>query len=378
MGNIQHDATLVSLKKKQADSISEMSEQMDQLNKMKAKVSKDCGQIANEIGDVRAATDEVARSKASAEKSQRALSATLNELTKKIEEVNLNLGDFEAGKRRITAENADLLRQLQELNANASLMTKTKSALVSALDEQKAIADNEAKERVSLLGKFRNMEHMADGLKENYDEEVGAKENLARQLNKALGDSDMWKQKYEIDGIAKAEELEMAKLKMQARLSESAAMIEQLQLKLAQMEKAKAAADAADMAQQLDQAQIMNSAMEKKAKQFDRIVGEWKGKVDGLGMDLDTAQKETRNISSELFRVKNAYDEAVIQLEEVRRENKLLSNEIKDIMDQISEGGRSIHEIDKIRKRLEAEKMELEAALSEAEGALEQEENKVL
>merc|ERR1712198_725022 len=60
------------------------------------------------------------------------------------------------------------------------------------------------------------------------------------------------------------------------------------------------------------------------------------------------------------------------------RENKCLSNEIKDILDQISEGGRSIHEIDKIRKRLEAEKMELEAALSEAEGALEQEENKVL
>merc|ERR1739846_199366 len=55
-----------------------------------------------------------------------------------------------------------------------------------------------------------------------------------------------------------------------------------------------------------------------------------------------------------------------------------LSNEIKDIMDQISEGGRSIHEIDKIRKRLEAEKMELQAALEEAEGALEQEENKVL
>merc|ERR1711956_111968 len=92
----------------------------------------------------------------------------------------------------------------------------------------------------------------------------------------------------------------------------------------------------------------------------------------------DTAQKECRNASSELFRVKNAYDESVLQLEEVRRENKMLSNEIKDIMDQISEGGRSIHEIDKIRKRLEAEKLELEAALSEAEGALEQEENKVL
>merc|ERR1711970_1290533 len=99
---------------------------------------------------------------------------------------------------------------------------------------------------------------------------------------------------------------------------------------------------------------------------------------DGLSMDLDISQKETRNVSSELFRVKNAYDEAVLQLDEVRKENKRLSTEIKDLMDQISEGGRSIHEIDKIRKRLEAEKMELEAALSEAEGALEQEENKVL
>merc|ERR1739848_395715 len=47
-------------------------------------------------------------------------------------------------------------------------------------------------------------------------------------------------------------------------------------------------------------------------------------------------------------------------------------------MDQISGGGRSIHEIDKIRKRLEAEKLELQAALEEAKATLEQEENKVL
>ena len=48
------------------------------------------------------------------------------------------------------------------------------------------------------------------------------------------------------------------------------------------------------VAAQLDQAHILNSSMEKKAKQFDKIVQEWKMKVDGLGMDLDVAQKETR------------------------------------------------------------------------------------
>merc|ERR1712088_1207983 len=75
--------------------------------------------------------------------------------------------------------------------------------------------------------------------------------------------------------------------------------------------------------------------MEKKAKQFDRIVGEWKQKVDGTIMDLDNAQKETRNASSDLFKVKNAYDEAVLQLDEVRRENKNLSEEIKVLRAQL-------------------------------------------
>merc|ERR1712121_327942 len=169
-------------------------------------------------------------------------------------------------------------------------------------------------------------------------------------------------------------------MKLQARLAEGQGTIEQLNAKLSQLDKAKVKlqAEIDEMAAQADQAHILNSSMEKKAKQFDRIVGEWKQKVDSLSMDLDVAQKETRNTSSELFRVKSAYEESVLQLDDVRKENKVLSTEIKDILDQISEGGRSIHEIDKIRKRLEAEKLELEAALSEAEGALEQEENKVL
>ena len=304
----------------------------------------------------------------------------MNDLNKKVEEANLTLGDMDASKKRLTAENADLLRQLQELESDANLLLKTKSALVAALDEQKRLADDEAKERISILGKYRNLEHESDGLRENYQEEACGRENLERQLAKALEDVDMWRQKYEIDGLGKAEELEMSRLKLQARLSESQSTIEQLNAKLVQIEKArvKLQSDTNTMVVNLDQAQILNTSMEKKAKQFDRVVGEWKLKVDGLSMDLDNAQKETRNISSELFRVKNAYDESVIQLEEVRRENKTLSTEIKDIMDQITEGGRSIHEIDKVRKRLESEKLELEAALSEAEGALEQEENKVL
>merc|ERR1711971_435579 len=352
---IQQDATCVSMKKKQQDAVAEMSEQCEQLGKMKAKIDKDKNQIIAEIADVRAATDEVSRSKASAEKTMRNLNNTLNELNKKVEECNLNLGDMEQFKRRLTAENADLLRQLQELENNANLLMKTKAGLVGQLDEQKSIADNETRERTSLLGKYRNMEHEVDGLKSTFNDEVSSRENIERQVSKALSDADLFRQKYEIDGMAKAEELEMSRLKLQARLGESQSTIEQLNAKLMQIErsKGKLQSDLNDMNNQLDQAQIMNSAMEKKAKQFDRIVVEWKQKVDSLSLDLDVAQKETRNVSAELFRIKNAYDESMLQLDEVRRENKTLSNEIKDIMDQISEGALEQEENKVLRCQLE-------------------------
>merc|ERR1712168_1531278 len=117
---------------------------------------------------------------------------------------------------------------------------------------------------------------------------------------------------------------------------------------------------------------------EKRGRNFEKVVGEWKTKAEDLQSELEASQSECRNIHSESFRLKAAFDETTEQLDVVRRENKNLADEIKDLLDQLGDGGRSIHELDKQRRRLEVEKEELQAALEEAEGALEAEENKVL
>ena len=135
------------------------------------------------------------------------MSNNLADLAKKCDTAALHLSDFDREKRRQASENAELLREVQELSANASLMLKTKASLVAALDEAKVIfcrssgiifclkykvchclniialiitcakanADHEAKDRVALLGKFRNLEHSAGG----YD-------NLSNQSNYPL------------------------------------------------------------------------------------------------------------------------------------------------------------------------------------------------
>merc|ERR1712241_1669327 len=378
--NIANESVLANLKRKQGDASLEMTEQVDALQKMKAKIDKDKQVILAEIADARAATDEVMRAQASVDKANKALVDNLNAINKKVDAANLALGDYGVSKNKISNENGELLRAVGDLENNLNMLAKSKSALGAQLNDIKALCDNEARERQLLLGKFRNLEHEVDGAKEALDEESAGRENILRLVSKAEGDAAAMRQKYEVEAVAKGEELEMTKMKLTARNTEAEATIDNLNAKLTQIEKAKGKiqGEINEMTASLDQAQVVNATMERKAKAFDKTISEMKGKVDRLSYELDVSQKDTRNVSSELFKVKSTYEETMLQLEEVRRENKTLSNEIGDIMDQITEGGRSIHEIDKIRKRLEAEKLELQSALEEAEGALEQEENKVL
>ncbi|XP_043518706.1 myosin heavy chain, muscle isoform X6 [Frieseomelitta varia] len=378
--NIQHESTLASLRKKHNDAVAEMGEQIDTLNKLKARVEKDKVQYFSELNDTRATVDQLSNEKAAQEKIVKQLQHQLNETQGKLEEVNRTLNDFDAAKKKLSIENSDLLRQLEEAESQVNQLSKIKISLTTQLEDTKRLADEESKERATLLGKFRNLEHDLDNIREQVEEEAEGKADLQRQLSKANAEAQLWRTKYESEGVARAEELEEAKRKLQARLAEAEETIESLNQKVIALEKTKQrlSTEVEDLQIEVDRATAIANAAEKKQKAFDKIIGEWKLKVDDLAAELDASQKECRNYSTELFRLRGAYEEGQEQLEAVRRENKNLADEVKDLLDQIGEGGRNIHEIEKARKRLEAEKDELQAALEEAEAALEQEENKVL
>jgi len=378
--NIQHEAALASLRKKHIDSVGEMSEQVDHLNKMKARMEKEKEMMKRDTDDARAATDGLARDKANADKMNKHILHQMNDCQAKLDEANRTLNDFDATKKKLTVENADLLRQLEEAESMNSQLQKLKLSLSGQLEDTRKSAEEEGRERATILGKFRNLEHDIDGLREQLDEEGEAKADLLRQLSKAVTEAQMWRSKYESEGVARSEELEAARVKLAARLEEAEQQIEQLNMKNVSLEKTKdrVVGELEHVQVEVERAQGLAQAAEKKQRQFDKVVGEWKLKVDDLAAELDSSQKECRNYSTELFRVKAAYEENLEQVDSVRRENKNLADEIKDLMDQIGEGGRGLHETEKCRKRLEIEKEELQAALEEAETALEQEENKVL
>merc|ERR1719187_2400303 len=206
------------------------------------------------------------------------------------------------------------------------------------------------------------------------------KADVQRQYSRAYADSQMYKTKYESEGVTRAEELDAARLKLQVRYDEAEQQIDSLNFKYASLEKSKLRLESDYEALHIDYNKLYanTQAAEKKQKNFDKIIAEWKVKIDDLALEYDNSQKEVRNYSTELFRIKASYEENLVAYDSVKRENKNLGDEVKDLMDQIGESSRNYHEVTKTYKRLEVEKEELAAALEEAEAALEQEENKFL
>lgn len=57
---------------------------------------------------------------------------------------------------------------------------------------------------------------------------------------------------------------------------------------------------------------------------FRQLLSDWKLRFEESQMELEASQTESRSLSTELFKLKNCYEEALDHLETVKRENRNL------------------------------------------------------
>merc|ERR1712079_627228 len=346
--NIAQEGTLAALRMKHNNTMADLGEQIDSLNGSKVKSEKDKAGLELDLRDARLDLEDAVKGKAELDKQ---------------------------GKR-LQVENQDLNRQIEELENAIANMNKAKISVTTQLEDTKALADAEAKDRASLLTKYKMMSTDLENLREKLENEAMRKSDALKALSKSQAEIQLWKSRFETEGMGRIEELEGARNKLQSKIVENEELVDVLSTKVANAEKSKGrlATDLDDISMEYERVHAAALITEKRAKNFDKVLGEWQSKAADLAAEIGASQDEGRNYSSELFRLKAAQQESVEQLDVVKRENKNLADEIKDLLDQLGEGGRSIHALDKQRRMLEQEKEEPQGALEEAEATLEKEE----
>merc|ERR1711936_1439751 len=378
--NIAHEGTLAALRMKHNNTMAELGEQIDGINGNKMKSEKDKAGMERDLQEARSNLEDAVRAKAEMDKNGKLLQGSIVDSHQKLDELARALNEADSQKKRLDVEKQDLERQIEEGEAAMANLNKNKISLTTQLEDTKRLGDAEARDRSAMLSKFKNLSTELENLRERIDDEHQRKSDALKALSKAQAEIQLWRSRYETEGLGRVDELEASRNKLQARIGEAEETVDSLQQKIANAEKSKGRmqSDLEEISMEYERTHAAAIITEKRGRNFDKVVGEWKSKADDVSAEVEASQKECRNFNSELFRLKAAHDEVVEQLDVVKRENKNLADEIKDLLDQLGDGGRSIHELDKQRRRLEVEKEELQAALEEAEAALEQEENKVL
>ncbi|KAL1006293.1 hypothetical protein UPYG_G00070360 [Umbra pygmaea] len=377
---LQHEATAATLRKKNADSVSDLGEQIDNLQRVKQKLEKEKSELRLELDDVASNMEQIVKAKNNLEKMCRTLEDQLSEYRAKAEEGQRTINDFTMQRAKFQTENGELARQLEEKDSLVSQLTRGKQSNVQQIEDLKRQLEEEVKAKNALAHAVQSARHDSDLLREQYEEEQEAKADLQRGMSKANAEVAQWRTKYETDAIQRTEELEEAKKKLAQRLQDAEEAVEAVNAKCSSLEKTKHRLqnEIEDLMVDVERSNAAAAALDKKQRNFDKVLAEWKQKFEESQAELESSQKEARSLSTELFKLKNSYEEALDHLETMKRENKILQEEISDLTEQLAEGGKSIHELEKIRKQLEQEKVEIQTALEEAEASLEHEEGKIL
>uniref|UniRef100_A0A8C3I494 Myosin heavy chain n=1 Tax=Chrysemys picta bellii TaxID=8478 RepID=A0A8C3I494_CHRPI len=378
---LQHESTAAVLRKKHADTVAELGEQIDNLQRVKQKLEKEKSEMKMEVDDLSSNIEYLTKNKANAEKLCRTYEDQLSEAKSKVDELQRQLAEVSTQRGRLQTENGRFgTRLLEEKESFINQLSRGKTSFTQTIEELKRQLEEETKSKNALAHALQASRHDCDLLREQYEEEVEAKGELQRTLSKANAEVAQWRTKYETDAIQRTEELEEAKKKLAIRLQEAEEAVEAAHAKCSSLEKTKhrLQTEIEDLSIDLERANSAAAALDKKQRNFDRILAEWKQKFEETQAELESSQKESRSLSTELFKLKNAYEESLDNLETLKRENKNLQEEIADLTDQISLSGKTIHELEKVKKALEGEKSDIQAALEEAEGALEHEESKTL
>merc|ERR1712061_515332 len=178
---------------------------IDSLNKMKAKADKDKAGMERDLQECRAGLDEAMRDRANHERNGKLTQGLIVEANQKLDELARALNEADSSKKKLSVEKQDLERQIEETENAIANLSKQKISLTTQLEDTKRLGDAEARDRASMLSKFKNLTTELENLRERIDEESEKKSDALKALSKAQAEI-LWRSKFETEGMGRVDE----------------------------------------------------------------------------------------------------------------------------------------------------------------------------
>ncbi|XP_076358189.1 paramyosin-like [Tachypleus tridentatus] len=364
------------LRKKHQEAIADFQDQLDGVQKAKAKIEREKQKFQAEVYELLAEVESANKEKLASLKTIEKLEYNVHELNVHIEELNRSLTEVTSQKTRLSSENIELINEVQEYKVSIDNITHIKTQLATQLEDTKRHLEDEERKRSSLEQHVHTVEMELESLKVQIEEESEFRLELERQLTKVNGEVSTWKSKYETELQSHHEEVDELRRKMVAKTAEYEEQLESLLNKCSSLEKHKSRlqSEVEVLVMDLEKATTHAQNLERQVTQLEKVNVDLKSKNEELTVIVEQTQRELRIKIADLQKFQYEYDKLKEVKENLVRENKKLGDELSDAKAHLNDANRRIHEMDLEIKRLESEREELSVAYKEAETLRKQEE----
>ncbi|MCI4389912.1 hypothetical protein PGIGA_G00116630 [Pangasianodon gigas] len=368
---LQHEATAAALRKKQADSVAELGEQIDNLQRVKQKLEKEKSEYKMEIDDLSSNMEAVAKAKAK--------NALAHAVQSARHDCDLLREQFEEEQEA----KAELQRAMSKANSEvAQWRTKYETDAIQRTEEleeaKKKLAQRlqEAEETIEAVNsKCASLEKTKQRLQGEVEDlmiDVERANALAANLDKKQRNFDKvlaeWKQKYE-EGQAELEGAQKETRSLSTELFKLKNSFEEAldHLETLKRENKNLQQEITDLTEQLGETGKTIHELEKAKKTVESEKSEIQTALEEAEGTLEHEESKILRVQLELTQVKSEIDRKLAEkdeeIEQIKRNSQRVIESMQTTLDSEI---RSRNDALRIKKKMEGDLNELEIQLSHA------------
>ncbi|KRG04564.1 uncharacterized protein Dmoj_GI19126, isoform B [Drosophila mojavensis] len=368
---VNHESVLAEMRHKHAQELNSINDQLENLRKAKAGLEKAKGTLEAENADLATELRSVNSSRQENDRRRKQAESQIAELQVKLAEIERARSELQEKCTKLQQEAENITNQLEEAELKASAAVKSASNMESQLTEAQQLLEEETRQKLALSSKLRQIESEKEALQEQLEEDEEAKRNFERKLAEVTAQMQEIKKKAEEDADL-AKELEEGKKRLNKDIEALERQVKELLAQNDRLDKSKKKiqSELEDATIELEAQRTKVLELEKKQKNFDKILAEEKAISEQIAQERDTAEREAREKETKVLSVSRELDEAYDKIEDLETKRKQLQNELDDLANTQGTADKNVHELEKAKRALESQLAELKAQNEELEDDL--------
>nr|CAG4643693.1 EOG090X00BY [Lepidurus arcticus] len=366
-----HEIQITEMRHKHGQELAETREQLDTLRKSRATLEKAKATLEAENADLANEIKSITANKTESERRRKQLETQLSELQSRLSDSERGRGEGAERFSRLQAELDAINAQYVETEARLASATKAQTSAEQQLAELQTLLEEETKQKLDLQSRLRHMEAQSELLHNQLEDEEEAKKTLEKQLATINLQLVEYKKRAEEDSEV-ALQLEELKKKTCKDIDALHRQIQELTANNDKLDKSrkKLQAELEDVTVDLDSQRARVIELEKKQRNFDKVLAEEKAVSERYANERDLAEREAREKETKVLSLNRELEDAFGKCDELERNRRQLQNELDDLANSQGTADKNVHELEKAKRALESQLAEQKTQIEELEDEL--------